>query len=275
MQTISRRKLKAFVSKLGTAQNALEEKQKSKHELHKQFAKVKKVSLSKNVDKTRVEKELEKLNLKVNELLEKEKTLLLVQNSSIKKSDLVKDKINEVYSLVSGLKNTDNVHIPEIALNIKRLESKLDQAVKQDQMLSSELKNRINEIEYNLQALHRKKTDLPKYNDFIDAVDEIKEKVDTVIKEKTRGSDRIKELEDKIKRGEVDTKTEFDLVENKIKKLQNKLLDLKSQGHDPQHLDTLQSRINKLKKKFDKPVDDFEPAQEFSDEDFDLPEPFR
>ncbi len=261
-QQLNSERLKSFVRHISLVQQKVHTRNIARTNLKKQLDKIKKhTALLPKKKKSTVMLEIEKLEIAVKEVIEKESTLLAKENSTSNANEEMKQKIamleqglenNNQQSLdfFSSLKETMEVLNKKFSKNVPEDLSNELFAIKQQLtefknsgLCSADLHSEIKKFEDNVYKMIVE--NVPVNKELSKNVDELKNKVRDLISQKDERERKVQELEQKIKQ-----ETEEASIEDMIIKLEEKIMSFKDQGkYDPKVIEKLQEKINLLKAK--------------------------
>ena len=261
MQLNSER-LKSFVRHISLVQQKVHTRNLARTNLKKQLDKIKKhTSLLPKKKKSTVMLEIEKLELAVKEVIERENALMTKENATSASSEELKQKIthleqdfenNKLQSteFFSGLKETMedlnkkfSKNVPEDLSNeLFTIKQQLTE-FKNSGLCSADMHTEIRKFEDNVYKMIVE--NVPVNKELSRNVDELKNKVRDLISQKDERERKVQELEKKIR-----NETEQASIEDMIIKLEEKILFFKDQGkYDNAVIEKQQEKINLLKAK--------------------------
>lgn len=234
VQTISDRKgssdkLKGFFKHVLLASKRHEDHKKAKEDLKKQIIKVKSVALT-NPKKDILQLELEKLEQKLNEVLEKEGKILV----ATKRDDLVTESLKA---------------------EIKILENKVNDLRNVDLNILNKLKDDIENLEYQLSIKDTesraqdniKKNEMENINK---ALVDLRERIKFQIEKENERELRFQEIEQKIKNRVGKNYTEIIKIEKQLIQMEERYDKIKSEGkYDKSMLQEVEEKIHLLRQK--------------------------
>ena len=222
-------RVKKFVKHVILAAKKQHEREQAKQNLAKQLEKVK-TATTKKANKTEIEKELKKLEKKLNDVLQKEGKII-----SEEKKDRVMDQ-----SLKGEIRNLE--------VKIKQLSDKDTQVI---EMLVNQIKGLEHELRITEGARHKEATDNKfEINQLSRAIVDMRERLKQSIEQKQERDKRIEEIEKKIKEKVGKNYNEIVKLEKQLLAMEDRYELAKKEGkYDKSILEEIEDRIKIVKQR--------------------------
>ena len=204
-------KLRKFIKHVVKVSKKTQSKIKAKENLGKHIDKIKTLAVKKGVKKTALTRALKELEKKIAEVIEKEKESLALQKKDLSKTDSISDDLKSMEQRFSSFTTKDIQLINSLKQKMERVESQRDEQI--DKAVE-ELKLKLNEMQAN----------------------------------KTDRTEKILELEKKIKEKVSDNFIELMKIENQLEQMELKYRQMKQEGkHNRKTLSNFKEKIKGLK----------------------------
>ncbi len=220
----SSRRAKKFMKHVLSAAKRQEDKKKAKQDLDSHVKKVKRLTSSKAKKET-INAALKELDEKLKTVLEKEGKLITFSEKSQAETSQLREYISQ-------------------------LEDKLLDLGKRDIGLISDLKNRINLLESELEEAQRERQQSSeKTSEISSSIVELKNRLNHLIDIKTQRDKRFEEVEERIKEEVTDSYQELLLIEDRLNRMESAYKDMEQKGYDKSMLEEVKRKIRAYRKK--------------------------